>query len=71
MLRGGLNLGIEFKGGTEWTIAAPGVTQTEATNALKGTGLIDPTVELLGTGSRQTLNVQSDLNKLSESHRTP
>ncbi len=67
ILRGGLNLGIEFKGGTEWTIAAPGVTQTEASNAMKGTGLIDPTVELLGTGSRQTLNVQSDLNKLSQS----
>ena len=65
VLRGGLNLGIEFKGGTEWTIAAPGITQTQATNALAGTGLIDPTVELLGTGSKQTLNVQSDLNKLS------
>ena len=65
ILRGGLNLGIEFKGGTEWTIAAPHVTQTQATNALAGTGLIDPTVELLGTGSKQTLNVQSDLNKLS------
>ena len=35
ILRGGLNLGIEFKGGTEWTIAAPGVTQTQATDALK------------------------------------
>ncbi len=71
VLRGGLNLGIEFKGGTEWTIAAPGVTQTEATNALKGTGLIDPTVELLGTGSKQTLNVQSDLNKLSSRSSRP
>ncbi len=66
VLRGGLNLGIEFKGGTEWTIAAPGVTQTQATNALKGTGVIDPTVELLGSGSKQTLNVQSDLNHLSQ-----
>jgi preprotein translocase subunit SecF len=66
ILRGGLNLGIEFKGGTEWTIAAPGVTQTQATDAMKGTGVIDPTVELLGTGSKQTLNVQSDLNKLSQ-----
>ena len=65
ILRGGLNLGIDFKGGTEWTIAAPGVTQTQATNALSGTGLVDPQVELLGTGSKQTLNVQSDLNKLS------
>jgi preprotein translocase subunit SecF len=69
VLRGGLNLGIEFKGGTEWTIAAPGVTQTQATNALKGTGLVDPTVELLGTGSKQTLNVQSDLNKLSQNQQ--
>ena len=67
ILRGGLNLGIEFKGGTEWTIAAPGVTQTQATDAIKGTGVINPTVELLGSGSKQTLTVQSDLNKLSES----
>ena len=66
VLRGGLNLGIDFKGGTEWTIAAPGITQTEATDALSGTGLVDPQVELLGTGSKQTLNVQSDLNKLSQ-----
>ena len=66
VLRGGLNLGIDFKGGTEWTIAAPGVSQTEATDALSGTGLVDPQVELLGTGSKQTLNVQSDLNKLSQ-----
>jgi preprotein translocase subunit SecF len=66
ILRGGLNLGIEFKGGTEWTIAAPHVTQTQATDALKGTGLIDPTVELLGAGGKQTLNVQSDINKLPQ-----
>jgi preprotein translocase subunit SecF len=66
ILRGGLNLGIEFKGGTEWTVQAPGVTQTQAVNALKGTGVIDPTVELLGSGSNQTLNVQSDINHLSQ-----
>jgi preprotein translocase subunit SecF len=69
ILRGGLNLGIEFKGGTEWTIAAPGVTQTQATDAMKGTGLIDPTVELLGSGQRQTLNVQSDINRLSQAQQ--
>ena len=37
---------------------------------MAGTGLIDPTVELLGTGSKQTLNVQSDLNKLSQAQQT-
>jgi preprotein translocase subunit SecF len=69
VIHGGLNLGIEFKGGTEWTIAAPGVTQTQAVDAMNGTGLIDPTVELLGSGSKQTLNVQSDLNKLSQANQ--
>ncbi|HWF14829.1 MAG TPA: protein translocase subunit SecF [Acidimicrobiales bacterium] len=69
ILRGGLNLGIEFKGGTEWTIAAPGVTATEASDAIKGTGVVDPTVELLGSGSKQTLTVQSDLNKLSQANQ--
>ena len=43
----------------------PGITQTQATDALSGTGLVNPTVELLGSGSKQTLNVQSDLNHLS------
>jgi preprotein translocase subunit SecF len=69
IVRGGLNLGIEFKGGTEWTIAAPGITQSQAVDALKGTGLVDPTVELLGSGGRQTLNVQADLNKLSQANQ--
>jgi preprotein translocase subunit SecF len=69
IVRGGLNLGIEFKGGTEWTIAAPGVTQTQAVDALKGTGVIDPTVQLLGSGNRQTLNVQADLNKLNQANQ--
>jgi preprotein translocase subunit SecF len=69
IVRGGLNLGIEFKGGTEWTIAAPGITQAQAVDAMKGTGVIDPTVELLGSGGRQTLTVQSDLNKLSQANQ--
>jgi preprotein translocase subunit SecF len=70
VLRGGLNLGIEFKGGTAWTIAAPGITQTQAVDAMKGTGVIDPTVQLLGSGSKQTLTVQSDLNKLSQANQS-
>jgi preprotein translocase subunit SecF len=69
ILRGGLNLGIEFKGGTEWTIAAPGVTQTQAVNAVQSAGLTAPIVDLLGTGQNQHLNVQADLNKLSSADR--
>ncbi len=65
ILRGGLNLGIEFKGGTEWTVKAAGVTQVQATNAMTKAGLSQPVVELLGQGANQQLNVQADLNKLS------
>src|ERR1039457_1194287 len=65
ILRGGLNLGIQFKGGTEWTVAAPGVSQTQATNAMQAAGLTSPVVQLLGQGTHQQLNVQADLNKLS------
>jgi preprotein translocase subunit SecF len=60
-----LNLGIEFKGGTEWTVKAPHVTQTQVVDAMQSAGLVDPIVQLLGQGSNQQLNVQADLNKLS------
>jgi preprotein translocase subunit SecF len=65
ILRGGLNLGIEFKGGIEWTVPAAHITQVEASNAMASAGLSSPTVELLGQGANQHLNVQADLNKLS------
>jgi preprotein translocase subunit SecF len=65
VLRGGLNLGIEFKGGTEWTVPAPGLTQTAAVNGIQTTGLPSPIVELLGQGANQKVVVQADLNKLS------
>jgi preprotein translocase subunit SecF len=65
ILRGGLNLGIEFKGGIEWTVKAPHITQVQATNAMQAAGLSSPTVQLLGQGANQKLDVQADLNKLS------
>jgi preprotein translocase subunit SecF len=65
ILRGGLNLGIEFKGGIEWTVKAPHVTQTQAVDAMSAAGLNSPIVQLLGQGGNQQLNVQADLNKLS------
>jgi preprotein translocase subunit SecF len=69
ILRGGLNLGIEFKGGTQWTVKAPGVTQVQVVNAVQAAGLDEPIVQLLGHGSNQQLNVQADLNRLSPDAR--
>jgi preprotein translocase subunit SecF len=62
----GLNLGIDFKGGSSWEVLAPGVTQTQATDAMTAAGLTNPTVEILGG---KTLEVQADLNSLPESEQ--
>ncbi|MGP0029417.1 MAG: protein translocase subunit SecF [Acidimicrobiales bacterium] len=69
ILRGGLNLGIDFKGGSEWTVSAPGISQVEAVNAVQAAGLTQPVVDLLGQGAHQELNVQADLAKLSPAAR--
>jgi preprotein translocase subunit SecF len=66
----GLNLGIDFKGGTAWTVKAPGITQSQAISAVQAAGLTQPVVELLGHGSSQQLEVQGDLNNLSASQQS-
>jgi preprotein translocase subunit SecF len=59
----GLNLGIDFKGGSSWQVLAPGVSQSEAVSAVTAAGLTQPTVEILGG---KTLLVEADLNSLSK-----
>jgi preprotein translocase subunit SecF len=65
----GLNLGIEFKGGTSWTIQAPGVTQAQATTAVENAGLQQPVVEVLGSGDHQSIEVQADLLNLPQNEQ--
>lgn len=65
----GLNLGIDFSGGSTWTVPAPHATQQQAVNAVSPF-LNQPVVEILGSGARQTLQVQADLNGLSPTQRT-
>ncbi|HLG68538.1 MAG TPA: protein translocase subunit SecF [Acidimicrobiales bacterium] len=62
----GLNFGIDFRGGTSWSVLAPGVTQAEATGAVASAGLNQPVVEILGG---KTVQVQADLNDLAPSAR--
>jgi preprotein translocase subunit SecF len=66
----GLNFGIDFKGGSSWTVAANGATVTEVTNAVTKAGLPDPTVQIIGTGSRATVQVQADINNLPSAQQT-
>jgi len=65
----GLDLGITFKGGEAWTVKAPGVTQTQALDAVQAAGLSQPTVEILGTGGQEEVRVTADLNSLAPSAR--
>jgi preprotein translocase subunit SecF len=68
----GLNLGIDFKGGSTWTIEAPNASQTQVVNAVTASGLNQPVVEILtntATGKR-TVQVEADLNSLSSKAQT-
>ncbi len=60
----GLNLGITFKGGTAWTVKAPGVSQSQALDAVEAAGLTQPTVQLIGRGGSQQVRVTADLSAL-------
>jgi preprotein translocase subunit SecF len=61
----GFNLGIDFKGGTEWVIPANGLSVNTVSTAVQAAGVAQPVVLELGTGGNATIQVQGDLSKLS------
>jgi preprotein translocase subunit SecF len=63
----GLNLGIDFKGGSSWTVIAPGVSQQQATDAVIAAGLPQPTVFILGG---KTITVEDNINALPPQKQT-
>src|ERR1700722_399744 len=65
----GLNLGITFKGGTSWTVISTGASQARAVSAVEAPGQNHQTSEALGSGSRQQIEVQADLNSLTPNQR--
>jgi preprotein translocase subunit SecF len=66
----GLNLGIDFKGGTAWTVKTTHLSQSQADKLASAAGLSQPTVQILGSGSQKTVEVQGDLNGLSTKAKT-
>ena len=44
----GLNLGIDFEGGTSWEVPAPDVSVAEARDAVRPLGLGDATIQIIG-----------------------
>ena len=57
----GLNLGIDFKGGSSWEVQASNVNVSNVTSTMESLGLPQPTVTVLGN---RTLQVTSDINSL-------
>ncbi|HEV3265825.1 MAG TPA: protein translocase subunit SecF [Acidimicrobiales bacterium] len=63
----GLNEGIDFKGGSSWTVSSQSLTVAQATDVAKASGVTQPVVVSLTnqvTHVKQ-IQVQADLNNLS------
>jgi preprotein translocase subunit SecF len=59
----GLNLGIEFEGGTAWEVTAPDVSVADTRNALGGTGAESGKIQTLGSDA---IRVRADLDTQEE-----
>ncbi|HLX87551.1 MAG TPA: protein translocase subunit SecF [Acidimicrobiales bacterium] len=66
----GLNLGIDFKGGTSWEVPANGVSISKATDVVKAAGVVPSLVQVVGVGANAHLHVEADLKNESTSVRT-
>ncbi len=55
----GLNLGIEFEGGTSWEVVAPQTSVAETRDALAGTGAAAGKIQTVGTDS---IRVRADID---------
>ena len=62
----GLNLGIDFKGGSSWQVQVSGVSTQTASTAVENAGLSQPVVQILGG---RTLEVQANTNDLPPGQR--
>ena len=54
----GVDLGIEFEGGTSWEVLAPGVSVSQARDALRDTGAADAKIQTVGG---DTIRVRADI----------
>lgn len=59
----GLNLGIEFEGGTSWEVSAPDASVSDARDALSGTGADAGKIQTVGGDS---IRVRADLDEADE-----
>lgn len=66
----GLNFGIDFKGGVSWAVPSTTMTVGQARAAIAPYGLSSATIVTLGGSTGRTVQVQADLNTLTQSAKT-
>lgn len=66
----GLNFGIDFKGGVSWEVPSATLSVSQARAAIAPYGLSSSTIVSLGSSSGRTVQVEADLNSLSQSAKT-
>ena len=57
----GLNLGIDFRGGTAWDVPSRTLSVEEARDAVRDEGLGEAKIQVIGTGDSRTVRVQHDI----------
>jgi len=62
LFRGGLNFGIDFRGGSNWEVPAHGVTVTQASHAVGAVGVHNATVQTLKGTNGTDIRVQAHVN---------
>ncbi len=59
----GLNLDIQFVGGTAWTVQSPTLSVTQTRNALSPYGIGGSTITILGSGAKRSIQVEAKIPK--------
>jgi preprotein translocase subunit SecF len=67
----GLNLGIDFRGGQSWLVSSQNLTVQQATSAVEGAGVANPTVVQLTNhlNGQKQIQVTLDLNSKSQADK--
>lgn len=66
----GLNFGIDFKGGVSWEVPSATLSVSQARAAIAPYGLSSATIVTLGNSAGRTVQVEADLNTLSQSAKS-
>lgn len=65
----GLNLGLDFEGGTSWDVPSSSLSVDDARDALRGTGEEGAKIQVIGRGGSRVLRVQSTAEDADEQNQ--